>query len=476
MPPTIESGAEEAHGSAGQVAPPPVDARPSCSAPAAWQVPDRRRWWAVLAALFFGLLAVYLANGARFQGADTLGSCYSALALLRGRGFSLDRMVGQLGPGYWYHRGVRGYLSVYGFAPPLLALPVYEVFDKLVFFGHWTEDRLLIVGKVAAALMTAGAATLLAICARRFLPALGSVVIALVFGLCSPAWTISSQALWRHSPAGMLSAAALAFVLWPREVRPSMPLLALGGLAAGLAVWCRENLALGALAAVVYLWCARGRRAALGFAAGGALSAVGLLALNLHYWGQAFSTGAYALGQRMAQQQGVAMWDTPVWRGLLGLLVSPSRGFFVYCPVFLASVWGAVRGGRAPERAGWLFLSFAALAAFGVFTRWHWWWAGATYGPRYVLDAVPFATLLIIPAWPALTATRARIIGFTTAAAFSALVQLAGAVHYDGKAWDEPPGAPSVDAQPARVWRWSDSQLLFYLRWPDTHPDRLRWR
>ena len=109
-PPTERGAAEEAGAQAAQAGPPAVPSPPAASLPAASQ--GRDRWWLVLAALFGGLFVLYLANGARFQGADTLGSCYSALAVLRGRGFSLDRMVGQLGPGYWYHRGVRGYVRL----------------------------------------------------------------------------------------------------------------------------------------------------------------------------------------------------------------------------------------------------------------------------------------------------------------------------------------------------------------------------
>jgi hypothetical protein len=367
-------------------------------------------------------------------------------------------------------------VSTYGFGAPLLAAPIYLAFDRPVWHRRWTEDRLLVTGKVAAALMTALAAVLLAVTARRFAPFAAAVAVALLFGLCSPAWSVASQALWKHTPAALMVAAGLALLLWPAAARPPPLLVGLSGLPLTLSVWCRENLLLVVAAAAVYLLWSRGRASALFFAAFAAVPAVALAALNLAYFGTAWHSGTLAHGVAVARASGVDAWDTPLWRGLYGLLLSPSRGLLIYAPVFLASGWGAWLGVRSGERPAYAFLLAGAVLAIAPSLKWHYWWGGAGYGPRLMMDATPFLCLLALPVWPRLAARPVLAALALTLALFSAAVQGIGASKYDGLAWDEPPGAPSIDSRPDRLLRWSDSQLLFYLRWPDTHPDRIPWR
>jgi hypothetical protein len=94
---------------------------------------------------------------------------------------------------------------------------------------------------------------------------------------------------------------------------------------------------------------------------------------------------------------------------------------------------------------------------------------------------MPLLALLLVPTWNHLTACRpgqrrAWGAALGVLALFSLLVQGIGVLRYDGRAWDEPAPALSVNAHPERALRWSDSQLLFYLRWPPTRPERIPWR
>ncbi len=418
-----------------------------------------------------------MANGTRFLGADTFSAPYTALSLMRDGDLYLDSIKKSVRPLYWHAQGVDGWVTVHGFGPPLLALPVFLAVDKLICHGHWNEDRLLVVGKVAGALFTALAALLLAITARRFGSLAASLAVMLAFALCSSVWSISSQGLWRQSPAGFLVAAGLCLMLWPEAARPDPRLLHLAGMPLGLSMWCRESLVLVAAGAVVYLWMVRGRRASVGYATLVGLMGVGLLVLNTLYWGAPFRTG---IGQTVLvyqQAERVDPWDTPIWMGLYGLFLSPSRGLFLYSPVFLASLWGAwvaLRG--KTERATWAFVTASAVLAFAVFVKIHWWWGGTVYGPRFMIDALPFFALLLVPAWPKVTANLALTVVFAVLALFSATVQMVGALKYDGKSWEDPSPDRRMEKHPERLLSWSDSQLWFYLRWPATRPDRIRWR
>lgn len=436
-----------------------------------------RRERLLLAGFVVALFAIYLANGARYQGADTLGAPYTALSLMRDGDFYIGDVIPKNQRGaYWVEPARHGLVSVYGYGPPLAALPLYRTLDLAVWKGRWTENRLLAAGKVAGALMTALAALLLAVTARRFTSLPGALAVALVFALGSPAWSVTSQALWKHSPAVCFTAAGLALLLWPAEARPRRLTLALAAIPLAFAVWCRENLALFVAAAAVYLLIERGRVAALAFAGVAALVAAVLVALNLHHFGEPLHSGPLRHGIAVARRLGASVWDTPLWLGLYGNFLSPSRGLFVYSPIFLASVWGAVIGWRDRERAVWLLMAAGAVLTFAPSLKWHFWWGGAGYGPRLMSDALPFFTLLLVPAWPRVLARRSLAVAAAALALFSVVVHGIGAWKFDGQAWDEPAPGRTIDDKPERLLSWRDSQLLFYLRLPDTRPDRIPWR
>jgi hypothetical protein len=357
-----------------------------------------------------------------------------------------------------------------------MALPVYALFDAVVWHGRWTENRVLVTAKIAGALMTALAAVLLAVTARRFVSLAGALVVGLVFGVCSSAWSISSQALWRHSPAGLLMACGLALLVWPKGAQRRWLVPALSAVPLALSVWCRENLVLVVGAAAGYVALTAGRRALAGFVALAAVVGGGLLVLDAAHFGSPFQSALRTYAGQAAIREGVGQWDTPLWLGLYGMFLSPSRGLLVFSPVFLASGYGLWAGRRDPDRATWGFLGLAGLLALAPGFKWHWWWGGDSYGPRMAVDAVPFLVLLLVPAWQQAAGRRSHALAFAGLALFSAVVQAAGASRYDGLAWDERSPAESVNNHPERLLRWSDSQLLFYLRWPRTEPDRIPWR
>jgi hypothetical protein len=431
----------------------------------------------VLAAVFVGLVALYLANGTRFLGGDTLGSPYTALSLLRDGDFDIANQARSYPRGsYWFLQTPRARLSILGFGTPLVALPVYAAFNVAVWRGTWSENRLMLTGKVAGALMTALAAVLLALAARRFLTLPGAVAVALLFGVCSSAWSISSQALWKHSPAGLLSAAGLALLVWPRTAPAPGWRVTLSALPLALSAWCRENMVLVAAATAIYVAVVYGRWAALRFAAVAAVVGSGLLALNAAHFGSPFESAQRIYALQAAAREGARQWDTPLWLGVYGMFLSPSRGLLMFSPVFLACGFGLWAGRRDPERATWVFLAVAGALALAPGLKWHWWWGGDNYGPRMSVDAVPYLALLLVPAWRHARGRRGLAVAFGVLALFSATVQAAGAINYDGMAWDERSPSESINRRPQRLLGWTDSQLLFYLRFPHTRPDRIPWR
>jgi hypothetical protein len=157
-----------------------------------------------------------------------------------------------------------------------------------------------------------------------------------------------------------------------------------------------------------------------------------------------------------------------VLAALAALLVSPSRGLFVFSPVLAFAVVG-VRNARRTARPGAkLILLLASAAALLVvqYAFYREWWAGYAYGPRFLTDVVGVAALLLVYALPAdplafmrrSVASAAAATVFTLLFGYSVAVQFAGV--NSGAAGSEWNAVPvSIDRSPQRVWQVTDSQI-----------------
>ena len=151
--------------------------------------------------------------------------------------------------------------------------------------------------------------------------------------------------------------------------------------------------------------------------------------------------------------------------GLAGVLVSPSRGLFVYAPVLVFPVVG-LAAWLVRRRVG--VLACAALAAaVGVATiaQFSVWWGGHSFGPRLLTDVLPALVLGLVPIWPAV---RRRALGralFALAFAVSVVVEIVGAFYFPSPRdveWNMSP--EDVDFAHERLWDWRDPQLLRLIR------------
>lgn len=123
----------------------------------------------------------------------------------------------------------------------------------------------------------------------------------------------------------------------------------------------------------------------------------------------------------------------PAWLGILGNLVSPSRGIFIFSPLFLLLFPGLLLTWRALFRQPlfwlcvvWLALQFLLLARAVV------WWGGVSYGPRLLADALPGFVLLLFLIWQeasqrtTIAQQRAAIALFLLLGAVSTAIHITG--------------------------------------------------
>ena len=244
------------------------------------------------------------------------------------------------------------------------------------------------IAKVFAALSVALLFVLLAVMSGRIGAALG---LALLFAFATPHYPIHGGAVWTHNIVLPLVLGTL-LLLVVRDGRwtwsAAIPL--------ALAFITRPTTASVVLIVSAYVAYER-PRAAPAFALVG-LAIAGVFCTWSH-WMYGSVLPPYYLGYQTATSSGtkVNFWPTDA---LLGNLVSPQRGLFVFVPVFAFSLWGMVRAFRHGGRHATLLRALAILVVV------HWvlissagwkWWAGWSYGPRNFMDVLPVFVVLLLP-------------------------------------------------------------------------------
>jgi hypothetical protein len=415
-------------------------------------------------ALLLGLLSflVYNANLREVSSQDTIPARILPVAVVREGTLALDMFFRDQPPGaplpYWVQRAGGRYVSSYPLLPGLLAVPVYALPVRVLGGDSWALVNVL--AKLTASLIAALSVALVYLAAARLGGDRAAVAVALVYALGTSTWSVASQGLWGHGPAALFLAAALACLLHADE-RPW--LLDAAGLAVGLMLAARS---ITVFVAAALLACAvrhdrrRGVRA-LGWCA---LAAGPFLAYNLWTFGSL--EGGYARMHADFKVDGFSgTWTTPPWQGLAGLLVSPSRGLFVYSPILLATALGVGPALRDARRR-WLYGCLAAGLGVSllVLSTYSLWFAGASFGPRLLTDFMPALVLFLAPAWPRLERRRSLTAAAALLFAVSVGVQAVGAFYFPSPReldWNSSPrGVPLTE----RLWDWRDTQLARLLR------------
>lgn len=327
------------------------------------------------------------------------------------------------------------YVSCFGFGGALTAAPAFALGQAI--YGP-LDQRPEILDRIAfteGALLTASSAAFLFLALRASLPASYSCLLALAYALGTCVFSTSSQGMWQHSATAFFACLGLWLLTRVRESPRSAYAL---GVCMAMATLSRPTLGFIAIALAVQ-FLLTDRRAFLRYAVAGLPFAAFLLYANHTILGSPFLFGQTALTDHALEKTGVAeIWQTPIVTGLLGLLVSPSRGLFVFSPFLLAAIAGAVAVWRSPS--WWWARSFAiALPIILVVEARHFdWWGGWSYGYRHLVDLSPFFVVLVGGVIIAIWRSRLLRFLFVIALLVSIGVQILGVTSNDVWRWNAP--------------------------------------
>lgn len=272
-------------------------------------------------------------------------------------------------------------------------------------WGQATETRVLRANQLAVAWTCALILALTWSTLRRTAgPRLANVAtFALLFG--TTLWPQLRQTLWSNQ-AALVGVAGLTWVCFvARDEGLTRRLALLAGAATGWAVMSRAATAvLCAPLLVALLWEQRVQvRAAAWIALAGVPFAALLLADNVAHTGHPFGFTFLAVASDIGELMGAgdeAFSGNPAV-GLAGLLVSPSRGLFVFSPFLLLAVPGAVAAVRRRDPLRIALLGGAAVLV-GLNASYVDWWGASCWGPRRLMELLPALVIVgVDPVWQA---------------------------------------------------------------------------
>jgi hypothetical protein len=421
---------------------------------------------------------------------DSFATLPTAISIVNRHTLSLDayRHVKVIATSYTVAHAKGHLLTTYPWAVGLFAIPAVVVIDLVHVIGGPSANTVvtdqLQIGVLlqlwTASFVTGLACAGLALLAYRRLggPAKTrrrwALLCGLAFAFGTSAWSTASRALWQHGPSIFFLAVALLALdrLFPRhtdgqgaQTTSAWPPF-LAGLALAAAVTMRPTNAVAlALGSILVLWKtpARWRTAYL----------IGVFTVIIPW--VLVTTHSYGTPlQHYLQESNVGVSST-FFESVAAQLISPSRGLFIFSPIVLVAVAGALIAWRRKAVTPLEVLSVVAipgyLIAIALFPVW---WAGTSFGPRFMTDTLPFIFVLSIPfvdwviAWrsakPARRPLRYRIVvgGAVLLLACSVLINAQGAVLRSSICWNlKAHGVESVDQNPARVWSWNDPQVVY---------------
>ncbi|TGK05085.1 dolichyl-phosphate-mannose--protein mannosyltransferase [Leptospira semungkisensis] len=382
--------------------------------------------------------------------ADSKWAAPTSISIIREGNVNLDEFVNhpafQNLPSQGLEKVQDHYYSYYPIGSSLLGIP--QIFLLMQINGpNEVVQHSLEAGKLVASSWMAISAVLIYLCFRRKFGEMNAVMASLLFAFATPALSTGSRAMWQQS--GSLFINCILIYLCMLETVKNRSLIFLGFIL-GLDIWVRPSTIIFTFPVFVYFLFLVKRRIFF-VIAGGIVPAVLYLIYNLNIYGSLESTYASQHINRIFQFSGFG-------KKLVGILLSPSRGVFIWSPFLLFSFWGIVKMKQDPDRKlSILFLTCIVLHTL-LIASFDDWWGGHSIGPRLMSEIIPFLLWFAMKGIADLPEEGRKSAWFrnlwVAACIFSLIVHVRASVDFGPEVWNKAP-----DEGP-RSWELRNPQFI----------------
>lgn len=428
---------------------------------------SKRRYIAL--GLFFIAFIIYNLNFRPIASGDTLPAALLPFTLLEYHSLYFDSFssfINSMDTPYMFSTERGHYFSNYPIITPILITPLYIIpYVILKIIGcpidpsnplFWVSAQ--IMEGIAASIIASLSVVLIYLILVRITDTKTALITSFIFAFATNTWTIGSQALWQHGMVELLLCSMIFIVILNEEQRSDIHFAILGLLTA-LFVFNRPSDSLLLLPVIAYTITASNRRERLGYLSSAVICSIPVAWYNIYHFGNFL--GGYG---------NILSWfgfDSSLIISLLGLLISPSRGLLMYTPIILLSLFGYYELRKLSDTRIRQFLYLAGISVLLeilVYSSFDVWWAGWSYGPRFLTGSLPVLAILMgiyLHYYLNREADQKKILQagvILVLVAFSVFVQITGAFYYPNGNWD---GIPvSVDEDPQRLWDLNDTQIM----------------
>lgn len=278
---------------------------------------------------------------------------------------------------------------IYPIGNSLLAIPFVKLFNlfgisAVTSAGGYDKLSEIIMQKLIASFLAAMTVWMIFLVASKYLNWIVSSVISLGAAFGTAIFSTASCGLWGHTWSLVIGATVL-LMLVRLEQGEVVDEMIIGSLLAW-SYFVRPTNALMILVCTIYLLTTGRVRPAR-------------LLLTGSLWLSCFLCYSwYTYGTMLPTYYRMSYFEPKIFfSGLAGITISPSRGLFVYSPVFLITLYLAASHFRQLFRHRLYVVSATiVMANIVVISSFQYWWGGSCYGPRYLTDIMPWLIYMTI--------------------------------------------------------------------------------
>ncbi len=430
--------------------------------------------------IFFVPFLIYMSNGREISSGDPVPTVFVAVNFVKHGTVFLDDLQEYIpyhNLPYYVSEQKGRIVSNYPVFPGIMASPIFAPFVWMGMLEKGDGDLVWrYLAKLCGAIFTSLSVYFMYLTLRRLIAKNGALVLAYAYGLGTALWPIASQSLWQHGPSVLWWTLALYFIvlLQQSDKRTQQNrCLILSGIATGCALLCRTVNGVG-VAWLCLIFLIRYKKQSIYFITPAILLTVLLLSYNIILF-DSWKGGDVVLHSLHWELDRVKedSWSTPLWVGLPGQLISPSRGIFIFSPFLIFSFLGIVLIWKKKEPC-WRILAWTIpipIVMLLLFSKYSVWWGGNShYGPRYQIETYPFLMMYLSVTCPFIRQSRFITSVFITMLIYAFSVQFIGAFCYPSS-WATKPTLIWQDKD--RYWDYYYNQIVTCaqsgIKWPFTH-------
>ncbi len=330
--------------------------------------------------IFVFFFSLYLLDSSYQGSTDTIPAQNLPISILKHKSLTFNHKKEILNDKHtWYTRKNENILSSYSPMPGLLNTPTFLVAE---IFKVKIEKRKKFLSNITTCILAAFSVVFFYLTILNFsYPFKINMLLTGIHGLCTSVWSVASTSLWEHTASLFFLTLGLRFLFHKSKFS------FLSGLFFGLAVCSRFNVIIFILPISIYYLLTASKRNKIYFILVSLFTVFLLLGYHYIYFNSPFAF-------LDTSSRNVDAFSGDFLKGLLGLLITPSRGLLFFTPflIFIPFYSKTLFSNKFKIINSCILLSL--IIYFAMMSKWKYWWGGYSYSYRIILDCIPFLLIL----------------------------------------------------------------------------------